>query len=159
VAKNARNSGKYFERTVAKEIGKQFGWEYNTDIIRTPNSGGMVYEKADIVVIGKDFPYHIECKYGYDISLANIEKNSKLVAKFYKQAEGGCTFDRTPIVVVSKPYYNRYFFVKKKYVLPDRIVLDFFNSTFCMVTAEYIVFHLDDFKFWHDKGVFTVVGK
>ena len=93
---NANQKGKRFERDVAKQLNKKF----NTNVRRTPMSGGMSI-KGDIIDINPDsilFDYHWECK--------NQEKLN--IWKALEQARHDKPMGKTPVVVFTKNFENDY---------------------------------------------------
>ena len=94
---NANQKGKRFERDVAKQLNKKF----NTNVRRTPMSGGMSI-KGDIIDINPDsvlFDYHWECK--------NQEKLN--IWKALEQARSDKPMGKTPVVVFTKNFEKDYF--------------------------------------------------
>lgn len=147
------DKGKYFERAVAKEIATQFGFKYNQNIIRTPNSGGLKYAKGDIQVLNAYFPFHVECKFGYDFDLNDLIKENAKINNFIKQADED-NIDKIPIVIVSKPYYNRYVVVKKEYLNHDNMkILSKLNKPF-LFTNNYFCFLLEDLALFYNENIF-----
>jgi Holliday junction resolvase len=93
---NANQKGKRFERDVAKQLNKKF----NTNVRRTPMSGGMSI-KGDIIDINPDsvlFDYHWECK--------NQEKLN--IWKALEQARSDRPMGKTPVVVFTKNFEKDY---------------------------------------------------
>ena len=94
---NANQKGKRFERDVAKQLNKKF----NTNVRRTPMSGGMDNFKGDIIDINPDsilFDYHWECK--------NQEKLN--IWKALEQARNDKPMGKTPVVVFRKNFERDY---------------------------------------------------
>jgi len=149
-----QDKGKYFERKIAKEIAKIFGLEYNKDIIRTPNSGGLKYAKGDIQFLTEqtELPYHFECKFGYEISLVDIQKDNSKIKNFIKQTLNDCSKHKIPLLIISKPYFNIYVIVIRKYVNFNKID-KLLKLSFVMLTMKYLVFDFKDFKQIHDWGI------
>ena len=93
---NANQKGKRFEREVAKLLNKKF----NTNVRRTPMSGGMSI-KGDIIDINPDsvlYDYHFECK--------NQEKLN--IWKALEQARSDRPMGKTPLVVFTKNFQSNY---------------------------------------------------
>ena len=93
---NANQKGKRFEREVAKLLNKKF----NTNVRRTPMSGGMSI-KGDIIDINPDsvlYDYHFECK--------NQEKLN--IWKALEQARSDRPIGKTPLVVFTKNFQSNY---------------------------------------------------
>ena len=93
---NANQKGKRFERDVAKQLNKKF----NSNVRRTPMSGGMSI-KGDIIDINPDsvlFDYHFECK--------NQEKLN--IWKALAQARSDRPMGKTAIVVFTKNHEKDY---------------------------------------------------
>jgi len=93
---NSNKKGKRFERDVAKQLNKVF----NTNVSRTPQSGGMSI-KGDIIDINPDsilFDYHWECK--------NQEKLN--IWKALAQARADRPMGKTPVVVFTKNFEKDY---------------------------------------------------
>jgi Holliday junction resolvase len=93
---NANQKGKRFEREVAKLLNKKF----NTNVRRTPMSGGMSI-KGDIIDINPDsvlYDYHFECK--------NQEKLN--IWKALEQARSDRPMGKTPLVVFTKNFESNY---------------------------------------------------
>ena len=93
---NANQKGKRFERNVAKQLNNKF----NTNVRRTPMSGGMSI-KGDIIDINPDsvlYDYHFECK--------NQEKLN--IWKALAQARADKPLGKTPIVVFTKNFEKDY---------------------------------------------------
>ncbi len=93
---NANQKGKRFERDVAAQLNKKF----NTNVRRTPMSGGMSI-KGDIIDINPDsilFDYHWECK--------NQEKLN--IWKALSQARADRPMGKTPVVVFTKNFEKDY---------------------------------------------------
>ena len=87
---NANQKGKRFERDVAKQLNKAF----NTNVRRTPMSGGMSI-KGDIIDINPDSilsEFHFECK--------NQEKLN--IWKALAQSRSDCPRRKIPLVVFTK---------------------------------------------------------
>jgi len=148
-------SWKNFERKVAEEIANQWGFKYKEEVIRTPCSGGMKNFKGDVIVIGKEFPFHLEAKFGYDFVLEDIVKDKKNIKAFIKQAEEDSPENKIPVVIASQPYYGRYVIIRKSRVIPEKI--DFSVLSFFMLTTNYLVILLADLKKTYDMGVFNSV--
>jgi len=94
---NSNQKGKRFERDVAKQLNKKF----NTNVRRTPMSGGMDNFKGDIIDINPDsvlFDYHWECK--------NQEKLN--IWKALEQARNDKPMGKTPVVVFRKNFERDY---------------------------------------------------
>ena len=93
---NANQKGKRFEREVAKLLNKKF----ETNVRRTPMSGGMSI-KGDIIDINPDsvlYDYHFECK--------NQEKLN--IWKALEQARSDRPMGKTPLVVFTKNFQSNY---------------------------------------------------
>ena len=93
---NANQKGKRFERDVAKQLNNKF----NTNVRRTPMSGGMSI-KGDIIDINPDsvlYDYHWECK--------NQEKLN--IWKALAQARADKPMGKTPVVVFTKNFEKDY---------------------------------------------------
>lgn len=93
---NANQKGKRFEREVAKLLNKKF----NTNVRRTPMSGGMSI-KGDIIDINPDsvlYDYHFECK--------NQEKLN--IWKALEQSRSDRPIGKTPLVVFTKNFQSNY---------------------------------------------------
>ena len=93
---NYKKKGDRFERDVAKQLNKKF----NTNVRRTPMSGGMSI-KGDIIDINPDsilFDYHWECK--------NQEKLN--IWKALEQARNDKPMGKTPVVVFRKNFERDY---------------------------------------------------
>jgi len=93
---NSKKKGDRFERDVAKQLNKKF----NTNVRRTPMSGGMSI-KGDIIDINPDsilFDYHWECK--------NQEKLN--IWKALEQARNDKPMGKTPVVVFRKNFEKDY---------------------------------------------------
>ena len=93
---NANQKGKRFEREVAKLLNKKF----DTNVRRTPMSGGMSI-KGDIIDINPDsvlYDYHFECK--------NQEKLN--IWKALEQARSDRPMGKTPLVVFTKNFQSNY---------------------------------------------------
>ena len=89
---NSNQKGKRFERDVAKQLNKKF----NTNVRRTPMSGGMSI-KGDIIDINPDsilFDYHWECK--------NQEKLN--IWKALEQSRNDAPRGKTPLVIFTKNF-------------------------------------------------------
>lgn len=151
----SKTSWKYFERKIAKNIAGQWGLTYNENIIRTPGSGSMANFKGDIIVIGEQFPLHLECKFGYDFSLEDIVKNKAIIKSFIKQAKEDAPSGKIPVVLVSKPYYGVYAIIStvnvNKTVLKPCKELSFF-----MITDKYLVVLVEELKIVYDRGLLLV---
>jgi len=147
------DKGKYFERVVAKELAKQFNLEYNNNIIRTPNSGGLKYAKGDIQVLNEYFPFHVECKFGYSFSLNDLINENAKVRKFVEQAVEDNT-NKIPIVIVSKPYYNRYVIIKKEYLNHDNMKALLALDKPFLLTKDYLCFLLEDLALFYKHNLF-----
>ena len=94
---NSKKKGDRFERDVAKQLNKKF----DTNVRRTPMSGGMDNFKGDIIDINPDsilFDYHWECK--------NQEKLN--IWKALEQARSDRPMGKTPVVVFTKNFENDY---------------------------------------------------
>ena len=92
---NANQKGKRFELKIAKDFAKKF----NTNIRRTPNSGGLSI-KGDIMTLsGILSEYSWECK--------NQEKLN--IWKALEQSEGDARGTlKTPVVVFTKNFEKDY---------------------------------------------------
>ena len=93
---NSKKKGDRFERDVAKQLNKKF----NTNVRRTPMSGGMSI-KGDIIDINPYsvlFDYHWECK--------NQEKLN--IWKALEQARNDKPMGKTPVVVFRKNFERDY---------------------------------------------------
>ena len=93
---NANQKGKRFEREVAKQLNNKF----NTNVRRTPMSGGMSI-KGDIIDINPDsvlYDYHWECK--------NQEKLN--IWKALAQARADKPMGKTPVVVFTMNFEKDY---------------------------------------------------
>ena len=104
---NSKKKGDRFERDVAKQLNKKF----NTNVRRTPMSGGMDNFKGDIIDINPDsilFDYHWECK--------NQEKLN--IWKALEQARNDKPMGKTPVVVFTKNFEKQYNALNAKAVQP-----------------------------------------
>ncbi len=93
---NANQKGKRFEREVCKIINNKF----DSNVIRTPQSGGLSI-KGDIIDINPDSPlydYHWECK--------NQEKLN--IWKALAQARADKPMGKIPVVVMTRNFENNY---------------------------------------------------
>jgi len=92
---NANKKGKRFELKIAKELAKKF----DTNIRRTPNSGGLSIKGDILTTSGILSEYSWECK--------NQEKLN--IWKALHQSEGDAAGTRkTPVVVFTKNFENDY---------------------------------------------------
>lgn len=153
----AKSSWKYFERRIAKKIADLWGLKYNENILRTPGSGSMSNFKGDIIVIGENFPLHIECKFGYEFSLEDIIKNKASIKSFVKQAEDDSPEGKVPVVILSRPYYGIYVIIDNKHVLLTKFWVNGIAKIlkFYMITENYLVINVDDLKTVFDGEVFS----
>jgi hypothetical protein len=74
-----RVKGSKFELQIAKEIAKRFGFNYGTDIRRTPNSGALI-TRSDLWINPKvrhKFPYFCEMKKRENWNLEGAFYNEK----------------------------------------------------------------------------------
>ena len=98
---NANQKGKRFEREISKYLSEKF----NTDIKRTPNSGGLDM-KGDILTTDLNnvlSEYNWECK--------NQEKLN--IWKALSQSKGDCISSRKkPLVVFTKNFEDNYVAMK-----------------------------------------------
>jgi Holliday junction resolvase len=93
---NAKQKGNRFEREVAKMLNQKF----NTNVRRTPMSGGMSF-KGDIIDINPDselFRFSFECK--------NQEKLN--IWKALEQAENDAPRMKEPVVIFTKNFKTEY---------------------------------------------------
>ena len=93
---NSNQKGKRFEREVAKILNQKF----DTNVRRTPQSGGMSI-KGDIIDINPDSPlydFHWECK--------NQEKLN--IWKALAQARADKPMGKIPVVVMTRNFENNY---------------------------------------------------
>jgi Holliday junction resolvase len=148
----AKSSWKYFERRIAKEIAVQWGLAYNENVLRTPGSGSMSNFKGDIIVIGEDFPLHIECKFGYDFTLEDIVKNTASIRAFVKQANTDAPKNKIPVVILSKPYYGVYVIIDLKFVNTN-FPIENTVTKFLIKTEHYLVIKLDALKRVYEGGM------
>ncbi len=152
MANKGAEKGKRFEREVAKEICRQFGWEYKVDMARTPNSGGLQL-KGDIVVynINLQFPLHIECKFGYNFTATDIVKESSNLQKFMQQAVNDCPPGKIPVLVASSSRQPRYIIFRSKDIFVDLFIG--LNLSFTIITDNYIATSLEHLEkitnYWH----------
>tara|TARA_Y100000385_G_scaffold79884_1_gene81437 strand:- start:455 stop:808 length:354 start_codon:yes stop_codon:yes gene_type:complete len=92
---NANQKGKRFELRIAKDLAKKF----DTNIRRTPNSGGLSIKGDILTTSGILSEYSWECK--------NQEKLN--IWKALHQSEGDAAGTRkTPVVVFTKNFENDY---------------------------------------------------
>lgn len=92
---NANKKGKRFELKIAKDLAKKF----DTNIRRTPNSGGLSIKGDILTTSGILSEYSWECK--------NQEKLN--IWKALHQSEGDAAGTRkTPVVVFTKNFENDY---------------------------------------------------
>jgi Holliday junction resolvase len=152
-----KSSWKYFERRIAKKIADLWGLKYNENILRTPGSGSMSNFKGDIIVIGENFPLHIECKFGYEFSLEDIIKNKASIKSFVKQAEDDSPEGKVPVVILSRPYYGVYVIIDRKHILLTKFWTNDLATklTFYMITENYLVISVEDLKTVFDGEVFS----
>lgn len=148
-----KSSWKYFERQIAKKIATQWGFKYNENVLRTPGSGSMSNFKGDIIVIGEDFPLHIECKFGYDFTLEDIIKNKASIQSFIKQANTDAPATKIPVVILSKPYYGVYVIIDLNYVVIKNLLKT--KLSVLLLTDNYLIIKFDDLKKAYDVGMFT----
>jgi Holliday junction resolvase len=89
---NPRNKGKKFEREIAKYLSKRF----NTQLRRTPNSGGIEgFMRQDIICMDRDNimnEFFIECK----------KRESLNHHKVYWRTENIAPANKIPCVIHSK---------------------------------------------------------
>jgi len=92
---NANQKGKRFELRIAKDLAKRF----QTDIKRTPNSGGLSFKGDILTTSGILSEYSWECK--------NQEKLN--IWKALEQSEGDARGTlKTPLVVFTKNFEKDY---------------------------------------------------
>ena len=92
---NANQKGKRFELKIAKDLAKRF----QTDIKRTPNSGGLSFKGDILTTSGILSEYSWECK--------NQEKLN--IWKALEQSEGDARGTlKTPLVVFTKNFEKDY---------------------------------------------------
>ena len=91
---NSNQKGKRFEREIAKIINKKF----DSDVRRTPCSGGLSFKGDIIDLCGPLKEFHFECK--------NQEKMN--IWDALRQAEGDAPGAKTPLVVFTKNFEDTY---------------------------------------------------
>jgi hypothetical protein len=155
-----KRAGNNFEREVAKKIAAQFKLDPE-DVFRTPSSGGMDKKKfkGDVTVLNRYFPLHIEAKFGYDFELQDIAKK-KYIEDFVYQAVSdefaAGPHRKTPIVVIAKPYYDRYVIIPIGFAAirdPEIVTESLQRLSFFMLTPKYAVVLLDELALAVELGI------
>ena len=98
---DSRQKGKRGELEFRDIVNKVFGYTKEEGVRRTPNSGGLSIKGDLIQLRGALQKYHFEIK---------NEAKPRLWA-YIKQAEGDCSYDKTPIVGIKLPQSNKFYCV------------------------------------------------
>lgn len=155
---NGKSKGSRYELKVGKKICELWGYDYGSDLARTPMSGGL-FLKGDLVAysdrVKNDFPYHIEAKNGYDFCIDKVIKERKFFLNFVEQATSDCPKNRIPVIVASEKYKEDYvIFIKTHF--PYKIDMNIYNRVIINL-PKYVIILLDDLKYFTDLYNIKVV--